>query len=420
MGNVKKIYQENNNDFENFVVSEIHNAIKSEQIEVFFQPQIRSVNSRLVGVESLVRWNHPVYGRIAPSKFIPILEKHNLIYKLDKFVWNYVCQCARKMLDKGLNVVPFSVNVSRIDIIQGTFLNDIKAIVDKYNLPNDLIHLEITESAFIKDEKRIKKVVQLLVNSGFVLAIDDFGCGYSSLNVLNDLSIQVLKIDKSFFRLENNLGKNDFIIGAIVQLAKIMGMIVIAEGVENIEQVKMLQTIGCDYIQSYFYSKPLKYADYVEYVKNKEEEKIDFSHIKEEIHLDDSHSFLRKIILGTKDIIMVVDMKTHQLLYANHLAECYYKKRFDFLDKIKCYEFCGEEKKCRRCPAKRLKVGEIKELVSFENDIKFKITFDRINWNGKDAFAICKTQNHIDLNKYNVQKKNDIIGQDMNEKVILL
>ncbi len=378
------------------LVSEMQMALEKEQFEVWLQPQVNHTRGgALIGAEALVRWRHPERGMVSPAVFIPILEYNGLIYELDKYVWKHSCAYIRHWLDTGMTPMPISVNVSRLDILRDDFVETITSIVEQQHIPCELIHLEITESAFTDSADTMVEIVKELIDRGFTIAIDDFGSGYSSLSMLKSVPAHILKLDMRFFADQENEARNECIIESIVKMAKMLGMAVLAEGVEHAEQANLLQLLGCDYIQGFLYSKPLPYADYMAYVRAAESKQADRPNVKnlEETETDTVHSrdLFRTIISGTNDIIIVADRKTKQLLYANHAAEQYYGKGFDPMIVTTCSEYCQRGAICENCPANHLKLGERKELVLTDKDAHMKALYTRMDWNGHDAFVFYQT-----------------------------
>lgn len=244
------------------IVMEMESALRDRQFEVWYQPQFNHATGAQIGAEALVRWRHPKKGLIWPNLFIPIFEQNGFIYSLDRYIWEEVCRFLKKRLDEGETPPPISVNISRYDALQPNIVESIKGLVAKYNLPVNLLRLEITESAFAEATKVIVRVARQLIDSGFTLEIDDFGSGYSSLNTLKDVPAQVLKLDMRFFEESDDSQRSGSIIESIVRMAKWLGMSVISEGVENKEQADFLKSIGSLYVQGYYYAKPMPQTEY--------------------------------------------------------------------------------------------------------------------------------------------------------------
>ena len=244
------------------IISQMNSALQSGQFEVWFQPQYDHSDASLSGAEALVRWRHPEDGLIPPGDFIPLFERNGFIYELGKYVWESTCASLRKWIDAGIAPVPVSVNISRYDVFRSDLVDVIQGLVEKYSLPASMLRLEITESAFSESAEQIIEVVKRLISLGFAVEIDDFGSGYSSLNTLKDVPAQTLKMDMRFFENSRNSRRGGNIIESVVRMAKWLGMSVIAEGVEEKEQADYLKSVGCSYIQGYYYAKPMPLSAY--------------------------------------------------------------------------------------------------------------------------------------------------------------
>ena len=243
------------------MLAEVENAAKQEQFEVWLQPQYDYSSGRIIGAEALVRWNHPELGMITPGAFIPVLERSRQIGILDEYVWEKVCQYINSWTKKGFNI-PVSVNVSRVDIHNQEMCDILIKLVKKYDISPEYLRVEITESAYMNDPEELKAAVRTLREAGFIIEMDDFGSGYSSLNALKDLDIDVLKLDmKLVSEIGDGNDKNDNILRTVVQMAKALNMSVIAEGVETRVQADYLESINCNYMQGYYFSRPIKAED---------------------------------------------------------------------------------------------------------------------------------------------------------------
>ncbi len=244
------------------IIGMMANALAEKQFVVYYQPQYNHSTGMLLGAEALVRWAHPEMGLVSPGIFIPIFEKNGFITKLDLYVFEEVCIFLRKCIDNGKVAVPISTNFSRNDIFQPDFPESLEAIRKKYDIPVRLLRVEITESAVMGSSKYTNEVVRKLHDYGYVVEMDDFGSGYSSLNVLKDIELDVIKLDMMFLYEQSDSNKGGTILSSIVRMAKWLGIPVIAEGVETVGQADFLRSIGCDYIQGYLYSKPLPEVEY--------------------------------------------------------------------------------------------------------------------------------------------------------------
>ncbi|MCQ2240105.1 bifunctional diguanylate cyclase/phosphodiesterase [Treponema sp.] len=245
------------------IIPEIERGLEEEEFTFYLQPKCSILDNKIVGAEALVRWNNKLRGFISPGEFIPALEKNRNIMKLDVYIWEQVCKSIRRWIDKGHSPVPISVNVSRIDIFSLDVPTVFSNLIKIYNIDPRLIEIEITESAFVDDTRILKTVIQRLREKGFTILIDDFGSGYSSLNMLKDVQADVLKMDMKFFDLDNtNYDKGVSIIKSVVDLSHNMKIPVIAEGVETEEQIVLLKGMGLNYVQGFYYYKPIPIKEY--------------------------------------------------------------------------------------------------------------------------------------------------------------
>ncbi|WP_278854578.1 two-component system response regulator [Gordonibacter pamelaeae] len=232
-------------------------ALASGQFEVYLQPKFRIADGSLSGAEALVRWNHPEWGLQPPSEFIPLFERNGFITKLDQYVWEQACSLMRRWDLMGFPRIDVSVNVSRTDIRDMDMARVLGGLIERYGLDPSRLHLEITESACKDSADQLVETLHRLRKMGFVIEMDDFGSGYSSLNMLTEMPLDVLKLDMKFIQTEVANPSGDSILGFIVSLARWMELSVVAEGVETREQLERLQADGCDYAQGYFLARPM-------------------------------------------------------------------------------------------------------------------------------------------------------------------
>lgn len=253
--------------WERKVEDDMDKALQNKEFVVYLQPKINTEEEKLAGAEALVRWIHPTEGFVSPGKFIPIFEKNGFITKLDDFMLEEVARIQAEWIAAGRKVVPISVNVSRAHFSKEDLAEHICGIVDKYKVPHDVIELELTESAFFDDKEMILNTVAKLRAYGFMVSMDDFGAGYSSLNSLKELQLDVLKIDADFFRGDHVKERGMLIVSEVINLAKKLNMKIVAEGIESREQVEFLTEQECDLIQGYFYAKPMAITEFTEKYK---------------------------------------------------------------------------------------------------------------------------------------------------------
>ncbi|MDO5111670.1 MAG: PAS domain-containing protein [Clostridia bacterium] len=238
-------------------ISEMEEALQQKQFEVYLQPQYNHATGALIGAEALIRWQHPQRGLLLPAEFLPLFERNGFVYEMDKYVWEQSCVVLRRWLDSGVEPLPVSVNISGYDAFREDFFATITSLMEAYRIPPDLLRLEITESAFVQSAEALIEIVSRLTAYGFIVGIDDFGSGYSTLNVLKDVPASVLKLDMRLLANTGNTQRGGTIRESVVRMTKWLGIPVIAEGVETREQADFLRSIGCNYVQGFLYARPM-------------------------------------------------------------------------------------------------------------------------------------------------------------------
>ncbi len=265
------------------LVFHLEKAIESGEFEVYFQPIIHTISGSLCAFEALVRWHHPKLGFLMPVRFLPLLEETRQIYHLDIHIVEQVCRWYKAQRDANRPVVPVSVNLSRCDFESADMFHIIDSLLQRYEVPHDMLNIEITESAVIGEGSNISSVIEQFRRAGYQVWMDDFGSGYSSLNSLKEYIFDELKIDMCF--LSDMSLRSRRIIRSIISMAKEISMVTICEGVETQEQVDFLRGIGCDRMQGYYFSKPLPYEELLKVLDEKhisfetKEDRIYYHHI---------------------------------------------------------------------------------------------------------------------------------------------
>lgn len=245
-------------DYENIMPA----ALERHEFQCYLQPKYGLRSRNIEGAEALIRWNSKDFGFISPGDFIPIAEKNGFVVELDFFILEEVCRTMRRWIDDGKKPVVVSVNQSRLHLNYDDYIWRLREIVDKYDIPYEYIELELTESVFTENSEKLLKIMHKLHEIGFKLSLDDFGSGYSSLNMLKDMPVDVVKIDKEFFSDTMNTRKGRAVISTVVDLANNLDMDVISEGVETKEQVEFLTEIHCAMVQGYYFAKPMPIVDF--------------------------------------------------------------------------------------------------------------------------------------------------------------
>ncbi|MEG1028019.1 MAG: EAL domain-containing protein, partial [Oscillospiraceae bacterium] len=241
--------------------SSMGTALEKRQFQVHFQPKFDVKSNKPYGAEALVRWIDPEKGMIFPGDFIPIFERNGFISKLDFYVWDCVCQNISKWNSQGKTPMPVSVNVSRVNLYNPNLVDVFLELIKKYNIPAWQLNLEITESAYTQNTELVLQTTEKLQKNGFVVMMDDFGNGYSSLNILKNIPVDVLKIDTKFLPEKNDI-RAERILASVIKMAKCIGIPVIMEGVETKEQTSFLESLDCDYIQGYYFARPMPLEEY--------------------------------------------------------------------------------------------------------------------------------------------------------------
>ena len=239
-------------------ISEFKNALANDEITFYLQPQCRSANGRIVGAEALARWIKPDGRMVPPVSFIPTLERHGFVPDLDRCIWEKVAAWIKRMLDEGKPLIPISVNISPVDIFTMDVPGFFDELTSRYGIPRGAIKVEITESAYGESSEKVHSTVQTFRDLGFVVLMDDFGSGFSSLNMLRELNVDIIKLDAYFLRMDrHNERKGMHILESVINMAKTMAMPVIVEGVETQEHRDYLMDLGVRFIQGYYFYKPM-------------------------------------------------------------------------------------------------------------------------------------------------------------------
>lgn len=265
MSNYILYYDENsyrNDIFKQQLIGEFETALNENQFCMYLQPQTDK-DGNMLGAEALIRWNHPNMGLIMPGAFIECFEVAGLIYRLDNYIWEEAAKQLKIWKDSGYNYY-ISVNISAKDFYHIDVYQTFKNLVSKYGIDTDKLHIEITETALSEDKQAAHKTIERLHDEGFIIEIDDFGSGYSSFNFLKDVCADVIKIDRVFLKKSSHEERGEQILRSIISLSHDIGMDVITEGVENVDQLSMLAKMNCDWFQGYYFSKPITVGDFEE------------------------------------------------------------------------------------------------------------------------------------------------------------
>ncbi len=244
------------------ITNKMENAMLNGEFHAFLQPKVNIKTNKLVGAEALVRWIESEGKMIFPDKFIPVFENNGFIVKLDMHVLECVCKAIREWIDNGIEAVPVSVNFSRLHLENEKFVQDIKNVVDKYDIAHKYIEVEITETTMINGIDVLKTLIDDLHEEGFKISIDDFGAGYSSLGLLKEFKMDTVKLDRSFINYIEDNRRAELVIEGIVELVNELDMDIVAEGAEDEKQIEFLRSINCDVVQGFYFARPMKISDF--------------------------------------------------------------------------------------------------------------------------------------------------------------
>lgn len=295
------------NELRQYVIDNFENAFKQRYFQVYYQKEIRAVTRKVCGYEALARWLDPQYGIISPAVFIEVLESVHLIHRLDIYMIDQVCSDLRDDIDSGYEVEPISVNLSRLDFELCDIMSEIDKCRAKYDIPKELLHIEVTESAIAAGADFLGKHIKKFRDAGYEVWMDDFGAGYSSFNNLKDYDFDVVKIDMGFLREFETNQKSRIILASIVNMAKELGIHTLAEGVETEEQYEFLLKIGCEKMQGYLFGKPKPVSEFVRSADCSSDncEEFDFSSYYDDIG---TVNFLNSTPLRTKTMEIMIKL----------------------------------------------------------------------------------------------------------------
>lgn len=249
------------------IEAEVEKAFANGEFKVYLQPKINMVSNKLYGAEALSRWEHPVDGMRSPGFYIPLLEENGLITKLDMYMYEEICRLKSEWKDKSYGHIPISVNMSRIHIYNDDFAEKLAYIADKYGIDRGELDIEVTESVFMQDGRKLIDVINKLKKYGFLVSVDDFGSGFSALNMLKDINADTIKIDKEFLEMSADNFRGKKVIKNVISMCRDLKFDVVTEGIETKEQVDFILACGCLIAQGYFYSKPLPVDMFMEFAQ---------------------------------------------------------------------------------------------------------------------------------------------------------
>ncbi len=259
---------------QNKIEHTMEKALEDGEFVMYLQPKIALESETLIGAEALVRWQKNQKNIVFPDQFIPLFEENGFIIELDMYMFRQACKIIKQWIEEEIDPVPISINFSRLHFYNENFVNELIKIKDEYCVPTQYLELEITESNILENEEILLDLPYKLQAAGFALSMDDFGTGCSSLGLLKDLPLDTIKLDRSFFQNTPHINRARTVIANTIKLAKELGILIVAEGVEKKEDIDFLKSLGCDYVQGYYYARPMPAEDFIvlnyKYIKSSE------------------------------------------------------------------------------------------------------------------------------------------------------
>lgn len=357
-------------------------ALDAKEFTLWFQPQYLASSGELVGAEALCRWVKADGTIIPPNLFIPLAEKNGFIKQLDKEIWRIAFEKVRNWLDEGIEPVPISVNISRISLQTDELIYIIRRLHEEYKIPEHLIHFEITESAYMGELNLLIERINKIRDMGYKIAMDDFGSGYSSLNTLKDLPIDILKLDMGFLREQTNMNKGGTIIGSIIRMAQSLELNTIAEGVETAEQAAFLNRVGCDIIQGYIYAKQMPEDRFKEVMKTERKQII----------------VGKPRIFGKIDTLNLYDYNSVEYMMFEEFSGPAAIIEYDEFTKVAELIRCNEEG-LRIFGIEKHNFGDVKELFNSYsakqyNNLKFSLALEQVTHGQEKATCVVEGMNY--------------------------
>ncbi|MEE8808556.1 MAG: EAL domain-containing protein [Lactimicrobium sp.] len=368
------------------ILSGFADSLLHEHFKVYYQPIIQAGSGKLCGAEALVRWQHPSRGFIVPDHFIPALEASGLITQLDLYVLKHVYAFQKEQLEKHIPIVPVSVNLSRQDFYNQSFMNEIFNLAQESSLTEGKINYEVTETAVAVLRENCAYLLQQLRKTGAKVLLDDFGSGYSSLGMIGDYAFDIVKIDKSFVDQIETKPNVRAVIDAAINMCHTIGMKTVAEGVENKTQLDFLKEHGCDYIQGYYYSRPLPQDAFLAYLQKSEianAETVNTDLNRSSYDLDN----LLDLVDHSGQFIQVCHPEDYSMVYANAMTRDISGHPDLPYQGAKCYQYMlGLDAPCGHCPMK-LMGDETEKMVEVDDGSHvFSLKARYTTWNGRKVF----------------------------------
>lgn len=369
------------------ILSSFHSSLEKGEIQVFYQPLVQTSDGRICAAEALVRWKHPGKGWISPADFIPILENNGLISELDHYVLEQVYAFEESFFSAGKKCIPISINLSRQDFYNEQLMSDIFRFAKESSLPGGQINYEVTETSMAVMKEDCDYYLSQFRAAGARILLDDFGTGYSSLNMIGNHPLDVVKIDKSFIdRVEREPAARS-VVEMSVRMFHNLGLAVVAEGIENERQLEFLRSLHCDFIQGFYYYRPMNASDFRELLNVSQES---FPETNQPVlhEPDRADRFnLMDLIDHCGQFIQVCHPDDYTMVYANQMTRDISGHPDEPYEGKKCYQYMlGLNAPCGHCPMKKMEGQEEKEIETDDGEHAFRTIARYTTWNGKRVF----------------------------------
>lgn len=370
------------------IISGFAGSLKNREFVVYYQPIIEASSGKLCGAEALVRWNHPGQGFIMPGRFIPALESSGFITMLDQYVLKHVYALQEQLAKKNLPTVPISVNLSRQDFYNNDFMNSLFTMAENSPLPADRISYEVTETSVAVLGENCSYLLEQIRRIGARVLLDDFGSGYSSLGMIGNYSFDVVKIDKSFIDQIETKPSVRAVIDSTISMCHQLGLLTIAEGVEKVSQLNFLKDRDCDFIQGYYYSKPLKEEDFLAYLSASERSLPDRSrHFEKNQNRALDLYNIMDLVDHSGQFIQVCHPEDYSMVYANAQTRAISGHPDLPYEGARCYQYMlGLDAPCGHCPMKFMGNDSEKEIEVDDGAHIFSLKARYTVWNGRKVF----------------------------------
>lgn len=370
------------------VLSNFQNSLNHQDFKIYFQPIIRTADEKIVSAEALVRWIHPSRGVIGPNLFIPTLEKGGLITRLDRYVLKQVYAFQERMIAQGLPFVPVSVNLSRQDFYNEHLINDIFELASQSALPEGFVNYEVTETSVAVLKENCAYLLKQIQQMGAHILLDDFGSGYSSLGMIGDYSFDVVKIDKSFIDQIATKSVVRAVIISTIEMCHKIGLKTVAEGVETAEQLDFLKRHSCDFIQGYYYAKPMSAAAFSDYLVSFENKIArDNTAVVQPVESNIDFDNLIDLVDHSGQFIQVCCPEDYTMVFANEMTRQVSGHPDKPYQGEKCYQYMlGLDGPCGHCPMKQMGTETEKEIEVDDGAHIFALKGRYTHWNGRKVF----------------------------------